>query len=481
MRSAVIDSGENLSRALDVGDGKFHGISIPAGWAAGATTITFQVSHDGVTWQNLYNDTGTEVSATAAASRNVSLSSIALDLAPWRFIKVRSGTSASAVTQEGNSAAKRIFDFGSSKTLTVTSGVKGVASNEIIVEFKNAADDNLAVSKVDSLKKIIIALANTTGSKNADTAIEAAVQALSTVGGIDVSAMTVAGSTEYYAAPVARTAAATTFTVGEKTLTFTSGVVGPAGNVISVTLETAAGDTLAVSNPEDTYDIVVQLASTTDSKNTAAAIQALVQGLSAIGPTGETLDVSGMTVAGNEAYDAAPLAGVKASSTVALIDDTDTSMGALTATAGLAGPHGDVVLSGLLSSFEANTEDILSVTATENAEGYPIAFIKLANETASNNSAAAILTALKALVPTGTDYDGYISAMTLTADATWTASPPITTPALLDFTTTLPTNGEDPIPAPVTQDLEGGAEAIEPVTASLAGGADIELVLAIKD
>lgn len=188
-----------------------------------------------------------------------------------------------------------------------------------------------------------------------------------------------------------------------------------------------------------------------------------------------------MTVVGNEAYDSAPLAGVKASSTVALIDDTDTSMGALTATAGLAGPHGDIVLSGLLSSFEANSEDVLSVTATESAEGYPIAFIKLANETASNNTAAAILTALKALVPTGTDYDGYISAMTLTADATWTASPPITTPALLDFTTTLPTNGEDPIPAPVTQDLEGGAEAIEPVTANLAGGADIELGLAIKD
>ena len=102
MRTATIASGESLSHKIDVGNGKFHGLSIPAGWAAGATAITFQVSHDGVTWQDLYNDTGTEVSATAAASRNVSLSSIALDLAPWRFIKIRSGTSASAVTQEGN-------------------------------------------------------------------------------------------------------------------------------------------------------------------------------------------------------------------------------------------------------------------------------------------------------------------------------------------------------------------------------------------
>lgn len=96
MRNALIESGESLSAPVDVG------VGIPAGWAAGATAITFQASHDGVTWQDLYNDTGTEVSATAAASRNVSLSSIALDLAPWRFIKIRSGTSASAVTQEGN-------------------------------------------------------------------------------------------------------------------------------------------------------------------------------------------------------------------------------------------------------------------------------------------------------------------------------------------------------------------------------------------
>ena len=258
-------------------------------------------------------------------------------------------------------------------------------------------------------------------------------------------------------------------------------MVGPDGNDLSVTLETADGDTLAVSNPEGTHTILVKLASTTASKNADTAIETLVQGLSTVGPVGDTIDVSGMTVVGNAAYYSAPFAGVKASSTVALIDDTDTSMGVLTATAGLAGPHGDIVLSGLLSSFEANSEDVLSVTATESAEGYPIAFIKLAKETASNNTAAAILTALKALVPTGTDYDGYISAMTLTADATWTASPPITTPALLDFTTALPTNGEDPIPAPVTQDLEGGAEPIEPVTADLAGGEDIELVLAIKD
>lgn len=84
MRTATIASGESLSHKVDVGNGKFHGLSIPAGWAAGATSITFQVSADGVTWQNLYADAGTEVTATVAASRNVSLAAIAASLAPWR-------------------------------------------------------------------------------------------------------------------------------------------------------------------------------------------------------------------------------------------------------------------------------------------------------------------------------------------------------------------------------------------------------------
>jgi hypothetical protein len=102
MRNALIESGESLSAPVDVGEAKAVGVGIPAGWNGTATSITFQVSADGVTWQNLYADAGTEVTATVAASRNVSLAAIAASLAPWRFLKIRSGTTASAVTQEGN-------------------------------------------------------------------------------------------------------------------------------------------------------------------------------------------------------------------------------------------------------------------------------------------------------------------------------------------------------------------------------------------
>lgn len=473
MRSATIASGASLSHAVDLGDGKFNGISIPAGWAEAATAITFQVSADGTTWQNLYDDEGHETSATVAASRNIGLSSIALDLAPWRWIKIRSGTAASAVNQAGNSSAKYEFDFGSSKTLTVTSGVAGAPSNEIVVEFVNAEDDNLAVSKVDSLKKIIVALANTTGSKNADSAIETAVQALSTVGlgdaAIDVSAMTVAGSTQYDAAPVARSAAAKVFSFsGDKTLTFTSGVKGPAGNVISVTLETAANDTLAVTNPENTYDILVKLANATGSKNADSAIQTAVQTLSAIGPTGETLDVSGMTVVGNAAYDAAPLAPVYASKTITV--DTGKT---LTFASGVWGPASN----GIKVSIGVNESDALAVTA---ADG--VISILLASETASSNAAAAIQAAIRA-IEGGKVADISVAAFSVTGNAGYNAAPVIALGDGISVEEVPLEGGAIVLESGVYEGvfLEGGAEAIEPVSANLAGGADIELVLAIKD
>lgn len=593
MRSAVIASAESLSHPVDLGDGKFLGLSLPAGWNASATSITFQGSADGVVWQDLYDDEGNEVTATVAAGRSISFSSLALALAPWRFIRIRSGTAASAVTQEGNAAAKRVFDFGGSKTLTVTSGVKGIASNGIVVEFANAADDTLAVSKVDSLKKIIIAVANTTASKNADTLIEDAVQALSTVGGIDVSGMTVVGSTEYDAAPVARPAASAMFSFVNKTLTFTSGVTGPAGNAISVSIDQADDDTLAVSNPDGTHNILVKLAGTTASKNADTLIESAVQALSTVGPVGDTIavsamtvtgnaaydsapvaaakaeavvdfgdsktltftagvggvagngmyitvdnntsdalsvtnpagtnemliklatttasknadtaiqaavqnlatvgdyDVSAMTVAGSTEYDAAPIAGTKAVSTVNLYDvdgETYTSLGVLTITSGEAGPDGQAVLHNLLGIIEVNDTDDLAIVEGELAGGLPNVTLKLANATPGNNSAAAIQQILRTV--TCPLYAAHITGLTVEADATWTASPPIA----FDAPDKQTANGTNPVASEITSmtadgadipsttaSLSGGTEAIVPVSANLAGGEDIELVLAIKD
>ncbi len=93
--SAVIANGTSLAAAVNLGAGRLAGIQMPAAWDA--ANLTFQVSQDGVTYQNLYDATGAEIVVTAAAARY-----IALNQQLWtgiNFLKVRSGTSVTPVNQ----------------------------------------------------------------------------------------------------------------------------------------------------------------------------------------------------------------------------------------------------------------------------------------------------------------------------------------------------------------------------------------------
>lgn len=86
-----------LSPAVDLAGQRLHRIALPAAWTAAA--ITFQSSFDGTTWNDLYDGNGevTLASANVAAGR-----AIVVDPAVFlgvRFLKVRSGTSASPVAQ----------------------------------------------------------------------------------------------------------------------------------------------------------------------------------------------------------------------------------------------------------------------------------------------------------------------------------------------------------------------------------------------
>lgn len=107
VKTATIALNASLSDVVEIGSAKFLGLVMPAAWDTAG--ITFQVSYDGTNFQNLYNDSGVEVSVTAAASRNIALDVVALDLAPWQFIKIRSGTAASAVNQ---TAARTLYLVG---------------------------------------------------------------------------------------------------------------------------------------------------------------------------------------------------------------------------------------------------------------------------------------------------------------------------------------------------------------------------------
>ena len=99
--------------------------------------------------------------------------------------------------------ASKIFETETGKELTITSGVFGAESNAIKFTFGVNDDqtdhDELDVS--ESAGVITILLADTTPAKNAAANIETAIQTLTEVASVDVSAMTVVGNDAYNTTP----------------------------------------------------------------------------------------------------------------------------------------------------------------------------------------------------------------------------------------------------------------------------------------
>ena len=99
LANVVIASGASLSTAAWLNGRSLCGIQMPAAWTAAPLTV--QVSFDGgVTFQNLYDTSGNEVSITTAASRNIRIPPG--DFAAVTHIKVRSGPSGVPVNQAGD-------------------------------------------------------------------------------------------------------------------------------------------------------------------------------------------------------------------------------------------------------------------------------------------------------------------------------------------------------------------------------------------
>ena len=96
--SVTIANGASLSSAVDLGGFRPFGFIMPAAWTA--ADVTFQGGPDTSTLNNLYDDTGTEVSAKAAASQMVVFSQPVKWLGV-QALKVRSGTSGAVVNQGG--------------------------------------------------------------------------------------------------------------------------------------------------------------------------------------------------------------------------------------------------------------------------------------------------------------------------------------------------------------------------------------------
>jgi hypothetical protein len=98
--AATIANGASLSGAVNLGNGGLAAIVMPSAWTA--AVLTFQGSSDGTNFYNLYDDTGSEITATVSTSRIVALQPSLF--AGLRYVKVRSGTSGAAVNQGGERA-----------------------------------------------------------------------------------------------------------------------------------------------------------------------------------------------------------------------------------------------------------------------------------------------------------------------------------------------------------------------------------------
>lgn len=93
----TIANGASLSSARDLQGRAVSAILMPATWDTAA--LTFQGSIDGVTYANIYDTDGVQLTVAADASRMI-------QIAPgmWmgvNYLKIRSGTSGAPVVQTG--------------------------------------------------------------------------------------------------------------------------------------------------------------------------------------------------------------------------------------------------------------------------------------------------------------------------------------------------------------------------------------------
>jgi hypothetical protein len=83
----ILATSTTISEACALGGSAIFGLVVPSTFDG--TTITFQVSHDGTTYQALYDEFNVAVSMTVAASRSYNLPSA---LAPWSYLKLVCGS-----------------------------------------------------------------------------------------------------------------------------------------------------------------------------------------------------------------------------------------------------------------------------------------------------------------------------------------------------------------------------------------------------
>lgn len=92
----------SLSPDVDLEGAGLLRIITPAALAAGTTVLTFQTSMDGKNFANLYDANGSEYTVQVVANASRSIILPPSDFVAIRFLKLRTGTAASATAQDAN-------------------------------------------------------------------------------------------------------------------------------------------------------------------------------------------------------------------------------------------------------------------------------------------------------------------------------------------------------------------------------------------
>lgn len=102
--AATIANGATTSNVVDLGRHAIVAIVMPDAWTTAALTF-LSAAHSGDTFLPVYDDAGTEVaipSTVALAGRVIVNKAVLEQLAALRYLRLRSGTAGSPVTQLGD-------------------------------------------------------------------------------------------------------------------------------------------------------------------------------------------------------------------------------------------------------------------------------------------------------------------------------------------------------------------------------------------
>lgn len=99
--SIKIMNGQSVSQSLDVSGQCLTGVIMPSAWTTAALTV--EVSADGATWVGVvYNSDLIQCNSVAVPAVSTAYSFDLAGMLPYRFIRLRSGTTASAVNQDAD-------------------------------------------------------------------------------------------------------------------------------------------------------------------------------------------------------------------------------------------------------------------------------------------------------------------------------------------------------------------------------------------